>query len=371
MAVRFELVAVDPTGARAGILHTPHGSMPTPAFMPVATHANIESLSPQEIATGGARTILANTYHLWLAPGPDRFLEAGGIHRFMGWDGPILTDSGGFQIFSLAADCEVDEEGAFFRGWPVPKKRRLTPEESIRTQIAIGSDVMMALDVCPPSTVPREQLLDAMGRTHRWAIRSLEARAKVGSDQALFGIVQGGLDRALREESAAFITSQPFDGYAIGGLAVGDTKDALWSTAAFTAKLLPQDKARYLMGVGKPGDILEAVAAGVDMFDCIIPTKMAQQGFAYVPGGVMRMKRQAFKSDYRPIQEGCPCATCTSHTRAYLQHLLSGKRVTGRRLLAIHNLTFYQRHVARMREAILSGTFASLLEEQRALKLAA
>ena len=361
--LRYELVCSDPTGARAGLLHTRRGTVETPAFMAVATHASFRHLSVAEAAGTAAPVLLGNTFHLMLRPGLEVFERFGGIHRFMGWDGPVLTDSGGFQIFSLAKELEITEQGARFRSIYDNSRRLLSPETSIRMQQALDSDIMMALDVCIDSTSDEPTTQAAMERTHRWALRSLEARALRDTGQALFGIVQGGLFRHLREESAAFLTAQPFDGFAIGGLAVGEKKHEREETCAFTAALLPTDKARYLMGVGKPVDLLEAVRRGVDMFDCIIPTKMAQQGYAYTFQGLQRVTRAVFQLSDEPLDQTCDCHTCEKHSIGYLNHLFKAQTGLGPRLLSIHNLRHYQQLMRKMRRAILDGQFESLYRE--------
>ncbi len=356
MSVRWEAIATDPTGARAGVLHTRKGAVLTPTFMPVATHGAIEALSSPEIATGGARIALSNTYHLHLRPGEGTIERMGGVARFMGWDGLVLTDSGGYQVFSLAKDCHVNETGAAFRA-PNVGRVKLTPESSVAIQQALGSDIMMALDVCVPSTVDEPTARAAMERTHRWAARSLEAAQARDTGQAIFGIVQGPLDRRLREESAEAIGAMPFHGVALGGLAVGEKTAALHEMLAFAAPLLPAERPRYVMGIGMPRDLLAAIAAGADMFDCIIPTLMAQQGYAFVDGGVLRARKEVYRHDERPLQADCGCPTCSNHSRAYLRHLCSWRSIAGRRLLALHNLHYFQTLIRRAREAILEGRF--------------
>ena len=365
MAVRFELIAQDPTGARAGVLHTRRGPVSTPVFMPVATHANIRNLAPEEIWATGARVLLANTYHLMLKPGVEVVRRFGGIHPFMGWEGGVLTDSGGFQIFSLPNDREISEKGALFRSFHDNSRQMLSPEISIATQQAIGSDIMMVLDVCIDSTTDEQGTRDAMERTHRWALRSLAAKQAVDTGQALFAIVQGGILPALRTESAGFLTQHPFDGFAIGGLAVGEERDELYSVTEHTAAKLPADKPRYLMGVGTPRDLLESVRRGIDMFDCIIPTKMAQQGYAYSFEGQVRITRQVFRLSDEPLAPGCDCPVCKLHSRGYLHHLMTGKHTLGSRLLSVHNIHHYQELMRRMREAIVAGTFDALYRQMK------
>ena len=351
----FELTSVDPTGARAGILHTRRGPVPTPVFMPVATHATIRGLDPQEVAQAGTSVLLANTYHLMLRPGAEAFERLGGIHRFMGWDRLVLTDSGGYQIFSLEEGRTVEERGATFRSFHDNSRRLLSPETSIATQQAIGSDIMMVLDECVASTVDEATARAAMERTHRWALRSLAAREN--PEQALFAIVQGAVYPRLRDESAAFLTRHPFDGFAIGGLAVGEGKHHLHAMTAHVAAQLPPGRPRYLMGVGTPVDLVECVLRGVDMFDCIIPTKMAQQGYAYTFGGQIRVTRSVFRHSDEPLDARCDCAVCSRFSRGYLHHLTHGKHSLAPRLLALHNVRHYHLLAARMREAILAGRY--------------
>ena len=365
MAFGYELVCEDPTGARAGLLHTRRGVVETPAFMAVATHAGFRHLSVEEAKGAGARIVLGNTFHLMLRPGIEVFERFGGIHRFMAWDGPVLTDSGGFQIFSLAHDLEITEKGARFRSIHDNSRRVLSPEVSIAMQQAIGSEIMMALDVCIDSTSDEPTTRAAMERTHRWALRSLEAKQARDTGQALFGIVQGGLFEPLRRESAAFLTAQPFEGFAIGGLAVGEKKDEREAMTELTAALLPKDRPRYLMGVGTPIDLVEAVRRGVDMFDCIIPTKMAQQGYAYTFQGLVRVTRKIFQLSDEPLDPTCDCSTCTTYSRGYLNHILKATTTLGPRLLGVHNLRHYQVLMRRMRAAILEGRFEPLYRELR------
>ncbi len=361
--VQYELAAVDPTGARAGVLHTRRGPVPTPVFMPVATHATIGGLSMDEVRSTGTRVLLSNTYHLMLQPGPEVFRRFGDIHRFMQWDGAVLTDSGGFQIFSLPEDREITERGAHFRSCYDNSRQLLSPETSIAMQQALGSDIMMVLDVCIDSTTDEAGTRAAMERTHRWALRSLAAKQQVDTGQALFAIVQGGVYPHLRDESAAFLTEHPFDGFAIGGLAVGETKAERDAMVERTTALLPPHRARYLMGVGTPLDLLEVVRRGVDMMDCIIPTKMAQQGYAYTFQGQLRLTRTEYRLDDSPLDPTCDCAVCRGYGRGYLRHLLRGKHKLGTRLLALHNLRHYQVLTARMRQAILAGTYDATYRE--------
>ncbi len=343
------------TRARRGAFTTRHGRVETPAFMPVGTRASVTGLAPEDLAALGAEIILGNTYHLMLRPGPEAFERMGGIHGFMAWPGPVLTDSGGFQIFSLARDRTIVEAGARFRSYVDQRLHVLSPERSIEVQTAIGADVMMALDVCVPSTAPPAEIRAAMDRTHRWAVRSLAARRD--PEQALFAIVQGGLDPALRAESAAFLVEHPFDGFAIGGLAVGDTRAQRSDVVARTAERLPRDRPRYLMGVGTPPDILEAIGHGVDMFDCVLPTMMAWQGTAFTSTGRVRLTRGEHRLSGAPLDAACACPACRHHSRAYLHHLFKCEEPLGPRLLSLHNLRHYLDLLRDARAAIDAGRY--------------
>ncbi len=353
--IRFELLGTSSSGARAGRLHTRRGVLETPAFMPVATHAHVRFLTMDDVAETGARFCLANTYHLLLRPGAELFEKSGGIHPFMQWPHGVLTDSGGFQIFSLPGEREITEEGARFRS-PYDNHRHLiSPETSIAMQNAINSDIMMVLDVCPPSTSNEAVTREAMERTHRWALRSLAARDSKPTGQALFAIVQGGVFPDMRSESAQFLTQHPFDGFAIGGLAVGESRDLLYSMTGHTAPQLPTDRPRYLMGVGTPIDLVECVHRGIDMFDCIIPPKMAQQGYGYTFEGRIRISRHEYRFEDKPLDATCDCFVCKRYTRAYIRHLMQGGHHLGSRLLAIHNLRHFQQLTTRMRTAIIEN----------------
>jgi len=343
--------------ARRGTLSTTHGPVETPAFMAVGTRATVTGLTPADLAEVGAQVVLGNTYHLMLRPGPELFRRVGGIHNFMRWPGPVLTDSGGYQIFSLAEDRTLSERGARFRSYTDQRMHMLSPERSIEVQTAIGSDIMMVLDVCVDSRSDLETIRAAMDRTHRWALRSLAARTN--SEQALFAIVQGGVDRELRKESAGVLTARPFDGFAIGGLAVGDARSEREDITHFSAELLPPDRPRYLMGVGTPPDLLEAIAAGVDMFDCILPTHLGWQGTAFTGTGRVRVTRGPNAHADVPLDADCPCSTCKNYSRAYLHHLFKCSEPLGPRLLSLHNLHHYHALVAEARGAIEAGTYAS------------
>ena len=360
----FQLAAEAPgSRARAGSFTTLHGEVRTPVFMPVGTQATVKGMRVEDLKTVGSQVLLANTYHLLLRPGPDVFRKFGGIHRFMGWNGPVLTDSGGFQIFSLPNERRMTEEGAAFRSYVDGTKLLLSPEVSIETQKAIGSDIMMVLDECVPSTSSHAEATRAMELTHRWALRSLQARGD--SPQALFGIVQGACYEDLRKTSAAFLREQPFDGIAIGGLAVGESKGEREHFTEFSTDLLPRHLPRYLMGVGMPIDLLEAVHRGVDMFDCILPSALAQQGTAFTHKGVFRFRRSVYKFSDEPIDATCSCYTCQNYSRAYLHHLNKASEGLGWHLLTHHNLHFYRELMAEMRDHILAGTFLNYYRSKR------
>jgi queuine tRNA-ribosyltransferase len=345
------------SSARVGRLKTMHAEVETPIFMPVGTHATVRGQTSGLLQSLGAGILLANTYHLLLRPGPDIFRQFGGIHGFMDWPRAVLTDSGGFQIFSIARSCKISEEGATFRSYVDGTQILLSPERSIAMQRAIGSDIMMVLDQCVPSTVPYNVAEDAMHLTHRWALRSLAARED--SPQALFAIVQGASYEALRAQSADFLTQHPFDGFAVGGLAVGESKDRREEIIASTAVLLPQERPRYLMGVGTPLDILEAVHRGIDMFDCILPTAMGGQGLAYTWQGKVDLRRGVYRTDAGPISAECSCQVCARHSRAYLHHLIKVNEPLGAQAIGEHNLFFYLSMMQTIREQIRAGSFSS------------
>ena len=359
----FTVRAVDPASrARRGFVETAHGRIETPAFMAVGTRATVTGLTPADLVEIQTQVVLGNTYHLMLRPGPELFLRVGGIHRFMGWNGPVLTDSGGYQIFSLAGDRTVDEKGARFRSYTDGRPHLLSPERSIEIQTAIGSDIMMVLDVCLNSTTDVVALRDAMERTHRWALRSLAARGD--SKQALFAIVQGGVNRELRRESAAFLVEHPFDGFALGGLSVGDTRAEREDITQFATELLPAERPRYLMGVGTPADLLYAVSAGVDLFDCVLPTHLAWQGTAFTSTGRVRVTRGPAAHADVPLDAACDCSTCAAFSRAYLHHLFKCSEPLGPRLLSIHNLRHYHALMAEVRGAIEGGVYAAYAKQK-------
>jgi queuine tRNA-ribosyltransferase len=349
--------------ARAGTFQTLHGEVQTPLFMPVGTQATVKAQSVESLKMTGSRMLLANTYHLLLRPGPEVFKRFGGIHRFMNWDGPVLTDSGGYQIFSLPSERAINEDGARFRSYVDGNHFLLSPESSIEMQKAIGSDIMMVLDHCIASTALHAETEAAMRLTHRWAERSLLARGE--SAQALFGIVQGACHHDLREQSAQFLSGLPFDGLAIGGLAVGETHQERYAMTGHVTDYLPARLPRYLMGVGTPIDLLESVHRGVDMFDCIIPNQLAQRGTVFTSRGKIHLRRSVHKFAERPVDANCDCNACRDYSRAYLHHLIKTGEVLGWHLLTIHNLTFYHRLMKEMRDAILQNDFLEFYERQR------
>lgn len=358
MLLPFSVRSTDTSSrARRGTLSTRHGDVETPAFMCVGTRASVTGLDPEDLRAVGAGIVLGNTYHLMLRPGPELFRQVGGIHRFMRWPGPVLTDSGGYQIFSLSSDRKITEQGALFKSYVDQRTHLLSPERSIEVQTAIGADIMMVLDVCLDSTSDEASMREAMQRTNRWAMRSLAARTN--SEQALFAIVQGGVVPALRRESAAFLCAQPFDGFALGGLAVGDTRAQREEVTHASAELLPATRPRYLMGVGTPPDLLVAIGAGMDLFDCILPTRMAWQGTAFTSTGRVRITRSAYAGSETPLDGSCTCSTCQRFSRAYLHHLFKCSEPLAPRLLSIHNLHHYLTLMAEAREAIAADRYAS------------
>ena len=349
----FTLEATD-GAARAGTLVTPHGSVSTPLFMPVATAATVKGVDIGRVRETGAGMLLANAYHLHLRPGEACVEEGGGLSRFMGWEGPTLTDSGGYQVFSLARQVKVTEEGAFFRSHIDGSPVAFTPENAMRIQERIGADIAMQLDHVVALPNERGVVADAMRRSLRWAERCTAAHAR--PSQALFGIVQGGLEPDLRAESAAGLVRLGFPGYAVGGLSVGEGPEAMDAALRATLPHLPADRPRYLMGVGQPRDIVESVAAGIDMFDCVLPTRCGRNSLVYTFSGQVRLRNALHAADDRPLEEGCPCIACR-HGRRYLRHLFLAGEMLGPVLASIHNLTFYQRLVARLRAAIVAGHF--------------
>jgi queuine tRNA-ribosyltransferase len=364
----FALVTPPPedgrTRARAGRLTLPHGVVETPQFMPVGTNATVKALDPDDLHAVGASIVLSNTYHLYLRPGHERIARLGGLHAFMAWDRPILTDSGGFQVVSLADWRKIDEDGATFRSHIDGATHRLTPESAIEIQEALGADIAVAFDhpVYPSSA--REVVADATDRTHRWAERSFKAHHR--EEQALFGVIQGGLDPELRETSTQFIAGLPFDGLNIGGLAGDETPIQRRDTIELVVGLLADDpRPRYLMGLGSPADLLDAVDQGIDLFDSVLPTRVARTGHAWIPGGKLNLKNAAYLDDPRPLEEGCPCLACRRFSRAYIAHLFRARELLAYRLATLHNLTFTLDFMARIRAAITSGTFEASLPDLR------
>lgn len=356
-AITYELVKKDErTGARAGIIHTPHGSFPTPIFMPVGTQASVKGVSPDELRDLGAGIILSNTYHLFLRPGMDLIREAGGLHKFMHWDRAILTDSGGFQVFSLGDLRKITEEGVTFRSHIDGSKKFLSPEVSMEVQMALGSDIVMAFDECVPYPADYDYAKKSTERTIRWLKRCKEAMT--APNQGLFGIVQGGMYKELREWSARETTVMDLPGYAVGGLSVGEPKELMYEMLEYSTSLLPQDKPRYLMGVGTPDCLVEGVQRGIDMFDCVYPTRVARNGMAMTWTGRLVMKNAQFTHDHHVLEEGCGCYACRNgYTRAYIRHLVRANEIFGLRLLSLHNLYFLQDFMRRMRQAILDDRF--------------
>ena len=352
MAFEFEVLATDGY-ARAGILHTPHGAIPTPIFAPVGTVATVKAIPPRDLQDIGASLILGNTYHLHLRPGDELIRDQGGLHEFMAWPSPILTDSGGFQVFSLAEINRIDDDGVTFRNHIDGSKLRFTPEVAITIQENLGADIIMCFDECPTPT-DRQIVERAVERTSAWATRCREAHP-ADIKQALFGIVQGGIFPDLREKSALFLQTLNFPGYAIGGLAVGETKQAMYETLDFTTPLLPHNKPRYLMGVGEPDDLAQAVLRGVDIFDCVMPTRVARHGAALTPQGRINMRNLVYASDNSPLQSDCDCYCCQTFSRAYLRHLVRSKELLGHYLLSLHNVRFLIHHMQNMRDAIMQG----------------
>ncbi|ETT82439.1 tRNA guanosine(34) transglycosylase Tgt [Viridibacillus sp. FSL R5-0477] len=362
-AIRYELIKTDKqTGARLGIVHTPHGSFETPAFMPVGTQASVKTMSPEEVKDMGAGIILSNTYHLWLRPGHEIVREAGGLHKFMNWDRPILTDSGGFQVFSLSHIRKIEEEGVHFRNHLNGDKLFLSPEKAMEIQNALGADIMMAFDECPPFPATFEYMKASVERTSRWAERCLEAHARP-QDQGLFGIVQGGEFEELRKQSAKDLVSMDFPGYAIGGLSVGEPKDIMNRMLEYTTPLLPAEKPRYLMGVGSPDSLIDGAIRGIDMFDCVLPTRIARNGTCMTSEGRLVIKNAKFARDFGPLDPNCDCYTCRNYSRAYIRHLLKAEETFGIRLTSYHNLYFLQDLMRNVRQAIREDRLGDFREE--------
>ncbi|GAC1501628.1 MAG: tRNA guanosine(34) transglycosylase Tgt [Vulcanimicrobiaceae bacterium] len=359
----FKLDSTD-GGARLGTLQVEHGTIATPTFMPVGTAATVKALTPRDLREIKSQIVLANAYHLWLRPGRDVLVEAGGLHRFMCWDGPLLTDSGGFQVFSLESRRKVDAEGVTFSSHIDGAVHRFTPENVLEFQEAIGVDIAMILDVCVKLPAERAELETAVRRTSEWARRAAHARSR--PETALFGIVQGGLDEALRERSAAAMVELHFDGYAIGGLSVGETRADMYRMARFSAALLPSEQPRYLMGVGTVRDLIEAVDCGIDMFDCVYPTRCGRNGRAMTSHGDLNIRNAEFTRDFRPIDAACDCSVCTTFTRAYLAHLFRANEMLGPHLLSYHNVYLLNRLMEETRAAIAARTWTAFRDARLA-----
>ncbi|MFW3567932.1 tRNA guanosine(34) transglycosylase Tgt [Staphylococcus caprae] len=350
------------SGARLGIVHTPHGSFETPMFMPVGTKATVKTMSPEELRDIEAKIILGNTYHLWLQPGNDIIKRAGGLHQFMNWDGPILTDSGGFQVFSLSNLRKITEEGVEFRHHTNGSKLFLSPEKSMQIQNDLGSDIMMAFDECPPMPSEYDYVKNSIERTTRWAERCLKAHQRP-EDQALFGIIQGGEYKDLREQSARELVDLDFPGYAIGGLSVGEPKPVMYEMVEHTEQFMPKDKPRYLMGVGSPDALIECSIRGMDMFDCVLPTRIARNGTCMTTKGRVVIKNAKYADDLGPLDEHCDCYTCRNYTRAYIRHLIKVEETFGIRLTTIHNLHFLLKLMEDIRQAIREDRLLDFKDE--------
>ncbi|PWA10733.1 tRNA guanosine(34) transglycosylase Tgt [Pueribacillus theae] len=362
-AIQYELIKTcKQSGARLGRLHTPHGTIETPIFMPVGTLATVKTMSPEELEEIGAQIILSNTYHLWLRPGHDIVQEAGGLHQFMNWDHPILTDSGGFQVFSLSDLREIEEEGVRFRNHLSGEKLFLSPERAVEIQTALGADIIMAFDECPPYPATYEYMKTSVERTSRWAERCLAAHKNV-ERQGLFGIVQGGEFKELRKQSAEELVSLDFPGYAIGGLSVGEPKPTMNRILEFTTPLLPENKPRYLMGVGSPDSLIDGAIRGIDMFDCVLPTRIARNGTCMTSTGRLTVRNAEYARDFRPLDEECDCHVCKTYTRAYIRHLIKTNETFGFRLTTYHNLHFLLKLMENVRRAIAQDCLLDFKEE--------
>jgi len=356
MPVRYTLLKRDSrSGARLGFLQTPHGRVETPVFMPVGTQASVKTITPEELTALGAEIILSNTYHLYLRPGHELVREAGGLHSFMHWDRPILTDSGGFQVFSLSDLRRIGEQGVTFRSHIDGSSHLFTPEKVMEIEMALGADIAMCFDECSPYPCSYETAREALERTTRWAARCREAHNR--PDQALFGIVQGSTFADLRQQSAREITALDFPGYGIGGLSVGEPKPLMYEMLECTVPLLPENKPRYLMGVGSPDCLVEGVARGVDMFDCVLPTRIARNGTVFVPDGKLVVRNARYARDFQPIDENCGCYACRNYSRAYIRHLIKADEILGIRLTTIHNLHYLADLMGQIRQAIREDRF--------------
>jgi queuine tRNA-ribosyltransferase len=360
--VRFETLARDAgSAARRGRLRTAHGTVETPAFMPVGTQATVKGMTPDQLSATGTEMVLANTYHLAIRPGEDVVAAIGGLHAFMGWPGPILTDSGGFQVFSLAARARISEASVAFRSHLDGRLLDLSPERAVAIQEALGADIAMCLDHCPALPATKEVIAEAVGRTIRWAGRCKSAQTR--TDQALFGIVQGGKHADLRAECAEALIALDFDGYAVGGVSVGEDRAEVRAALDVSTHHLPEERPRYLMGVGRPQDILDAVATGVDLFDCVLPTRNGRNATCLTDQGPVKLRNAAHRFDPRPVEAGCDCLACRSFSRSYLRHLFLAKEMLGPTLASIHNVAYLQRLTLRIREAITQGRFVQFRAE--------
>ena len=363
MSFEFELIKEEKnTRARIGKLHTPHGVINTPIFMPVGTKATVKAMTPEELKDLGAEIILSNTYHLHIRPTSELIAKAGGLHEFMRWDRPILTDSGGFQVFSLGDLRKITEEGVHFQSHLDGTKLFISPEEAIRIQENLGSDIMMAFDECPPYPAEHDYVKKSLERTTRWAKRCKEAQTDTDK-QAIFGIVQGGAYEDLRRQSAEEITALDFPGYAIGGLSVGEPKDLMYEVLDYTVPLLPDNKPRYLMGVGSPDALIEGIIRGVDMFDCVLPTRIARNGQALTSHGPINIKNKKFEEDFTPLDPECDCYACRNYTRAYIRHLYKANEILSSRLITTHNLHFLLNLIHEVREAIMEDKLLEYREK--------
>ncbi|MCF8008266.1 MAG: tRNA guanosine(34) transglycosylase Tgt [Halanaerobiales bacterium] len=361
MSFSFKLITKDSdSNARRGKIKTQHGEIHTPIFMPVGTQATVKAMTPRELKEIGVEIILGNTYHLYLRPGHKLIEEAKGLHKFMNWEKPILTDSGGFQVFSLSDLREIKEEGVYFQSHIDGSKHFISPEKSVEIQNALGADIVMAFDECPPEPTNYDYVSNSLDRTIRWALRSKEAMENV--DQSLFGIIQGGIFKDLREKSVKEMVQINFPGYAIGGLSVGEAKKDMLDTLEFTVPLMPEDKPRYLMGVGTPEDLIEGVLRGIDMFDCVMPTRIARHGSIYTSEGRITIRNATYKDDFDPPDKDCNCYVCQNYSRAYVRHLLKRKEILGVRLTTYHNLYFFINLMKKIRDSIEDNSFLTFRE---------
>ena len=358
--MNYKLIKED-GNARLGLIESKYGNFETPMFMPVGTRATVKTLSPEELKEAHAGIVLANTYHLWLRPGPDIVEKAGGLHKFMNYNGPMLTDCGGFQVFSLAKPKDIEEDGVHFRSHIDGEKLFLTPEKSIEIQNKLGADIIMSFDECPPFPVTHDYMEKSVERTLRWARRCKKVHAR--DDQMLFGIVQGGEFEDLRKKSALETVKMDFDGYSVGGTSVGEDKETMYKMIDYSTKYLPKDKIRYLMGVGDPLDILEGVSREIDIFDCVLPTRIARHGNAFTRCGKLNIKNNKYKEDFTPIEDSCDCYACRNYTKAYIRHLINVGETFGQRLLSIHNIRFLIKLTEEIRESIKEDKFEEYKKE--------